>query len=143
MHIFTIRTSNFIYLFYFRMSFPRCPDQLSDLARDAFVKYVAVLPMRLVTLSRHRKIKVYEQSIQQTCSRLAVMIQHAVPPVLSRELTIKILRALNDTFLEMKAMQKNKLHGLSPRANYTDRATAACRRIYCQLLRIEGATWSA
>jgi hypothetical protein len=22
---------------------------------------------------------------------------------------------------------KNKLHGLSPRANYTDRATAACR----------------
>jgi hypothetical protein len=24
--------------------------------------------------------------------------------------------------------QKNKLRGLSPRANYTDRATAACRR---------------
>jgi hypothetical protein len=37
----------------------------------------------------------------------------------------------------------NKLHGLSPRANYTDRATAACRRSDCQLLRIEGATWSA
>jgi hypothetical protein len=35
------------------------------------------------------------------------------------------------------------LHGLSPRANYTDRATAACRRSGCQLLRIEGATWSA
>jgi hypothetical protein len=32
---------------------------------------------------------------------------------------------------------------LSPRANYTDRATAACRRSDCQLLRIEGATWSA
>jgi hypothetical protein len=30
-----------------------------------------------------------------------------------------------------------KLHGLSPRANYTDRATAACRRSDCQLLRIE------
>jgi hypothetical protein len=28
-----------------------------------------------------------------------------------------------DTFLH-----KKKLHGLSPRANYTDRATAACRR---------------
>jgi hypothetical protein len=26
-----------------------------------------------------------------------------------------------------------KLHGLSPRANYTDRATAACRRSDCQL----------
>jgi hypothetical protein len=38
---------------------------------------------------------------------------------------------------------KKKLHGLSPRANYTDRATAACRRSDCQLLRIEGATWSA
>jgi hypothetical protein len=39
--------------------------------------------------------------------------------------------------------KKKKLHGLSPRANYTDRATAACRRSDCQLLRIEGATWSA
>jgi hypothetical protein len=32
---------------------------------------------------------------------------------------------------------------LSPRANYTYRATAACWRSYCQLLRIEGVTWSA
>jgi hypothetical protein len=39
--------------------------------------------------------------------------------------------------------KNNKLHGLSPRANYTDRATAASRRSGCQLLRIEGATWSA
>jgi hypothetical protein len=38
---------------------------------------------------------------------------------------------------------KTKLHGLSPRANYTDRATAACRRSDCQLVRIEDATWSA
>jgi hypothetical protein len=38
---------------------------------------------------------------------------------------------------------KTKLHGLSPRANCTDRATAACRQSYCQLLRIDGATWSA
>jgi hypothetical protein len=30
---------------------------------------------------------------------------------------------------------KTKLHGLSPGANYTDRATAACRRSDCQLLR--------
>jgi hypothetical protein len=39
--------------------------------------------------------------------------------------------------------QQNKLYGLSPRANYTDRATSACRRSDCQLLWIEGATWSA
>jgi hypothetical protein len=38
---------------------------------------------------------------------------------------------------------KKKLHGLSPQANYTDRATVACRRSDCQLLRIKGATWSA
>jgi hypothetical protein len=38
---------------------------------------------------------------------------------------------------------KKNLHGLSPRANYTDRATAACRRSDCQLVRTEGATWSA
>jgi hypothetical protein len=38
---------------------------------------------------------------------------------------------------------KTKLHGLSPRVNYTDWATAACRRSDCQLLRIEGAMWSA
>jgi hypothetical protein len=39
--------------------------------------------------------------------------------------------------------EKKKLHGLSLRANYTDRATAACRRSDCQLVRIDGATWSA
>jgi hypothetical protein len=37
----------------------------------------------------------------------------------------------------------NKLHGLSSRANYTDRATAVSRRSGCRLLRINGATWSA
>jgi hypothetical protein len=29
--------------------------------------------------------------------------------------------------------KKSKLHSLSPQANYTDRATAACRRSDCQL----------
>jgi hypothetical protein len=37
---------------------------------------------------------------------------------------------------------KTKPHNLSPRANYTDRATAACRRSDCQTLRIEDATLS-
>jgi hypothetical protein len=36
-----------------------------------------------------------------------------------------------------------KLGGLTSLANYTDRAIAARRRTYCQLLWIEGATWSA
>jgi hypothetical protein len=33
--------------------------------------------------------------------------------------------------------------GFSPQANYTDRAAAACRRSYCQLLRVEVVAWSA
>jgi hypothetical protein len=43
----------------------------------------------------------------------------------------------------MMMIIKLKLCGLSPRAKYTDRATTACRQSYCQLLRIEGTTWSA
>jgi hypothetical protein len=42
-----------------------------------------------------------------------------------------------------KNTKKTKLRGVSPRANYTDRVTAACRRSDCQLVQIEGATWSA
>ena len=44
---------------------------------------------------------------------------------------------LSVSFL-MQEYRKKKLRGLSPRANYTDRAAAAGRRSYCQLLRIEG-----
>jgi hypothetical protein len=36
----------------------------------------------------------------------------------------------------------NELRGFSPQANYTDRATAACLRSSCQLLRTEGVVWS-
>jgi hypothetical protein len=45
--------------------------------------------------------------------------------------------------LETKKLKKTKLCGFNPQANYTDRATAACRRSYCQLLQIEGVVWSA
>jgi hypothetical protein len=34
--------------------------------------------------------------------------------------------------------KKTKLHGLSPRANYTDLATAACQRSDCQLFADRG-----
>jgi hypothetical protein len=45
-----------------------------------------------------------------------------------------------DSYIYNTNKQTNKLHGLSPRANYTDRATAACRQSNCQLLRLRGAT---
>jgi hypothetical protein len=51
----------------------------------------------------------------------------------------KTSHAVSENVLE----SKKKLHGLSPWTNYTDRATAACRRSDCQLLLIEGVTWSA
>jgi hypothetical protein len=35
-------------------------------------------------------------------------------------------------------LKKTKLHGLSPRTNYTDRATAACRRSDFQLFTDRG-----
>jgi hypothetical protein len=35
-------------------------------------------------------------------------------------------------------VHKKKIHDLSPRANYTDRAMAACRRSDCQLLTDRG-----
>jgi hypothetical protein len=42
-----------------------------------------------------------------------------------------------------KLKTKTKLRGLSPQANYTDRATADCRRSKCQPLRVEDVAWSA
>jgi hypothetical protein len=39
--------------------------------------------------------------------------------------------------------QKKNSVACSPQANYTDRATAACRWSECQLLRIGGVAWSA
>jgi hypothetical protein len=41
------------------------------------------------------------------------------------------------SYLCYQQTNKNNLRGLSPRANYTDRATAACWRSQCQLFRIE------
>jgi hypothetical protein len=50
---------------------------------------------------------------------------------------------LKEAYRDIPELTKTKLRGLSPRANCTHCATAACRRSYFQLLRIEDATWSA
>jgi hypothetical protein len=42
-----------------------------------------------------------------------------------------------------KVERKRKLRVRSPQADYTDRATAAFRRSWCQPLRVEGVAWSA
>jgi hypothetical protein len=42
------------------------------------------------------------------------------------------IRSLVVTATRLSTLQEKKLHGLSPRANYIDRATDACRRSDCQ-----------
>jgi hypothetical protein len=49
-----------------------------------------------------------------------------------------LLIIYNTLVIMYTKLQNSKLHGLSPRANYTNRATAAYQRSDCQLLRIEG-----
>jgi hypothetical protein len=56
--------------------------------------------------------------------------------------TYSILNMYWSFLFEVHKIKKNKLRGLSPLANYTHRAAAACRRSECQLLQISDATWS-
>jgi hypothetical protein len=49
----------------------------------------------------------------------------------------------NRNFAFIKKTKKNSMVWVRERTIPTDRATAACRRSDCLLLRIEGATWSA
>jgi hypothetical protein len=55
---------------------------------------------------------------------------------------VQLLKNLR-TFHGTRTNKTNKLRGLSPRANYTDRATAVCRQSWCHFMRIEGVAWSA
>jgi hypothetical protein len=52
---------------------------------------------------------------------------------------IQICKNLHEEY----SSYKKKLRGLNPQANYSARATAACRWSLCQLWRIEGLAWSA
>jgi hypothetical protein len=45
-------------------------------------------------------------------------------------------------WIKFVAISKTKLRGLSLGTNSTDRATAVRQQSQCQLLQIEGATWS-
>jgi hypothetical protein len=54
-----------------------------------------------------------------------------------------VIRPIVTYASETWVLKKKKILGLSPQANYTDLATAACRRSWCQPLRVEGVAWSA
>jgi hypothetical protein len=82
------------------------------------------------------------------CSKVSQPITHVSAPFLPSQSCLStgawnMQITLESIITGDRHKQTNKLCGLSPRANYTDRATAACRWSDCQLLRIKGATWSA
>jgi hypothetical protein len=78
----------------------------------------------------------------QTCLQV-VTVHMAVILVLAVMRTSSVTWCMVYGKKKKKKKKRINHHGLSLRVNYTDRATAACRRSDCQLLRIEGATWSA
>jgi hypothetical protein len=90
-----------------------------------FFKHFSVYSACVVVRKRWGHLTLYAFFIFEDCILLRLLLQ---------SLIIIIIIII---------IQTNNIHGLSPRAKYTDRATAACRRSDCQLLRIEGTTWSA
>jgi hypothetical protein len=97
----------------------------------------------------HNQIR---QFAMQTTYFLLIQAEQIYCAMQTNAAPVCIIRV--DTFLKeilglvpqidsQKQKQTNELHGLNPRANYTDRATAASQRSDCQLLRIKCATWSA
>jgi hypothetical protein len=59
----------------------------------------------------------------------------------SVEISEKLIAEAGDSSGTHKTKKLNSV-AFSPQATYTDRASAACRRSYSQLLRIEGVAWS-
>jgi hypothetical protein len=102
-------------------------------------------------------------SLRQLCVGVLSIIGHGVRRrhflIGNRRLTAWVQTAPRTTYIAKVSVQKNerriliklvigvytvyKLRGLSPLVNYSNRATTACRRSWCQLLRIESARWSA
>jgi hypothetical protein len=80
-------------------------------------------------------------AVVESCDWLIAMPKQK-PADRITEFSLQQITLISDEIIHSKK-KKTKLHSLSPRENYTDRATAACRRSDCQLVRIEGATWSA
>jgi hypothetical protein len=64
--------------------------------------------------------------------------QTEMPRILNRIVSVEQGKGKKYDYTKLKT----KLRGLSPRANYTIRATADCRPSLLQILRREGVTWS-
>jgi hypothetical protein len=90
-----------------------------------------------------RCLHVWTEAYADSKQRVWLLALHFDPADWDSAYFPNVRTLLSDYTAPHPPPQKKKLHGLSPLANYTDRATAACRRSGCQLSLIEGATWSA
>lgn len=76
------------------------PDRLCNLAVDAFGKCVSQLLIRLVRyyLSCTDTVLMKKHYVQEACRQLQEMIVRTVPPILANDVTIKLLRHLDQTY---------------------------------------------
>jgi hypothetical protein len=136
------------------MSRPRSEDNATLLKASLAAVSVHSLSKDYMYLSTHRKrtdlatfSKLNSSWEISVAAEYRVSVEAALGPkgisVKETEEEILILHVKKSSVRGKFSDVKKKLNGLSSRANYTDRATASCRRSECQLLRIEGATWSA
>jgi hypothetical protein len=116
------------------MQFNSVNDEFGKMSQPRWNKFQILTPLEF---SKYATVVVISRE-QQLCLKSCLNGRHS-PCYCTIYYHVWVL-CCNRLTLHLK---KTKLHGLSPWANYTDRATAACRRSDCQLLRIEGDTWSA
>jgi hypothetical protein len=72
-----------------------------------------------------RKVSHSTVSVQSECLNVCSARNSLLPPYKCRIVTLNLVTTVS---VRVVYSIKKKLHGLSPRANYTDRAKTACRR---------------
>jgi hypothetical protein len=124
------RFINFTAVLCTQMDMEKCKDGCKAHLLCTFRKTDWLQPCELVSIAASRAGCLFSFTPQYTHknSPSEILTQYAAPCLFSRACTDLQMQILG---LELKT----KLRGLSPRANYTDRAAAAGRRSYCQLLR--------
>jgi hypothetical protein len=101
-----------------------------------------------VLLQLYRKMKNFPTRLSRTFS--LILYEYMEPPfrIRPRHSGISYIHWQETGhfyILDWRLMRANNtnLMAFSPRANYTDRAATACRRSWCQVLRVKDVAWSA
>ncbi|XP_069678262.1 uncharacterized protein [Periplaneta americana] len=78
------------------------PGSLSNLAVEAFGKYISDLLVHFVTFPQHTEKRDFKKDyILQTCKRLEIMIEHMITPICANEVTQKLLKYIDVTYREL------------------------------------------